>query len=84
MADVKKRLLEEVSVTTNNQHSIRFDDLAKLMYVTTDDTSNVRFLNYIINQWAAPRASNTDLNNVFAQLFTYIDEKGRKRYLKAF
>jgi len=67
-----------------NQSSLKFEDVAKMMYVTVDDTSNQSYIDYLINQWRNASYTNTSLVNVFNQLFTYIDEKGKRRYLNAF
>lgn len=83
MAEVKRKLLQSQGGVAN-QSSLKFEDVAKMMYVTVDDTSNQSYIDYLINQWRNASYTNTSLVNVFNQLFTYIDEKGKRRYLNAF
>lgn len=85
MADIKldlKRRGITGSAPTNG--SLTFNDVAKMLYVPVVDGQPETYLQYLINQWRQAAASNTSLVNVFNQLFTYRDERGTNRYLKAF
>lgn len=46
--------------------------------------NNQTYLNHIINEWRPEISNNSTLQSVFDSLFTYIDEKGARKYLKAF
>jgi len=55
-----------------------------MLYVPVSDVDSTSFLYSLIEQWKSAAVSNTNLNNVFNELFTYKDEAGKIRYLKAF
>lgn len=84
MADIKRQLIASGAKGVAGDKSLTFDQLATTLYVTSGDQSDETYLMYLINQWRNAGASNTNLNNVFNQLFTFKDEKGRIRYLNAF
>lgn len=84
MAEVKRKLKEDGVTGIAGDESLTFDQLATTLYVTSGDQSNESYLNYLINQWRNAGASDTNLYNVFNQLFTFKDEKGRIKYLNAF
>lgn len=85
MANEKRRLKASgVTGTPGEIENLSFGDIAAMLYVPVSDTEDTSFLYTLINQWKSAAVSNTNLNNVFNQLFTYRDEKGKVRYLKAF
>lgn len=85
MADEKRRLKASgVTGTPGEIENLGFTDVAAMLYVPISDTDDSSFLFSLINQWKSAAVSNTNLNNVFNELFTYKDEKGKIRYLKAF
>jgi len=55
-----------------------------MRYVPVSDVDDTSYLYSLIQQWKSAAVSNTNLNNVFNELFTYKDESGKIRYLKAF
>lgn len=83
MADRKKELKAR-AIDNSSDGIYDFDDIAATMYVTVGDGSNKTFLNYLIDRWRNAAYTNHNLMNVFNDLFTYTDEKGTVRYLKAF
>lgn len=85
LADIKKEVISSVSSKQeNDKDSLTFDDIAKMMYVTVSDSTKKPFLTELIDQWRNATSTNTNLGNVFNELFTYTDEHGKIRYLKAF
>lgn len=84
MAEIKHDLAARGIKGIPGDGSLTFDQLATTLYVTTGDQSNESYLMYLINQWRNAAASGTNMQNVFNQLFTFKDEKGRIRYLNAF
>jgi hypothetical protein len=84
MAEIKHDLAAKGIKGIPGDGSLTFDQLATTLYVTTGDQSNESYLMYLINQWRSAAASGTNMQNVFNQLFTFKDEKGRIRYLNAF
>lgn len=64
--------------------SLNFSDIAVMRYVPVSDVDDTSYLYSLIQQWKSAAVSNTNLNNVFNELFTYKDESGKIRYLKAF
>ena len=85
MADEKRRLRASgVTGIPGEIENLGFTDVAAMLYVPISDTDDSSFLFSLINQWKSAAVSNTNLNNVFNELFTYKDEKGKIRYLKAF
>lgn len=87
MADIRKELKRNgISGFKPTNDSLTFQDIANNLYVmVSDDGENQEsFATYLYNQWKQAAASNSDLNNVFRELFTYTDEQGHMKYLKAF
>jgi len=85
MADIKRDLkLRGINGTSPTNTAVTFEQIATMKYVTKDDTSSESFANYLYNQWRQAAASNTNLTNVFNQLFTYTDYDGKIKYLNAF
>ena len=85
MADIKRQLkLNGAKGIAPTNNSLTFDQIAKMKYITKDDNSNEYFVTYLYNQWRQAAASDTNLINVFNQLFTYTDSDGKIKYLNAF
>lgn len=85
MADEKRRLkAANVHGEAREIENMTFSEIAKMIYVPVSDTDSRSFLTTLIDQWRSATVSNTNLTNVFNELFTYTDESGKTRYLKAF
>ena len=85
MANEKRELIKKgMKGTPGEIDNLSFTDVARMLYVPVSDTDNTTYLFSLINQWKSAAVSNTNLNNIFNELFTYKDEKGKIRYLKAF
>lgn len=85
MADEKKELIKKgLKGSPGEIEDLAFTDVARMLYIPISDTDNTSYLFSLINQWKSAAVSNTNLNNIFNELFTYKDEKGKIRYLKAF
>ncbi|MBR2213424.1 MAG: hypothetical protein IJ889_03195 [Eubacterium sp.] len=85
MANERKELIKKgMKGEPGDIENLSFSDIAAMLYVPISDTEDRSYLDVLIQQWRSAAVSNTDLNNVFNQLFTFKDEKGKIRYLKAF
>jgi len=85
MANERKELIKKgMKGTPGDIEDLSFSDVAAMLYVPISDTEDRSYLDVLIEQWRSAAVSNTDLNNIFNQLFTFKDEKGKIRYLKAF
>lgn len=85
MADIRRELIRSgLKGEAPNNTSLSFSQIAAMKYVTVGDEDEKTYFDYLTEKWRQVGASNTNLNNVFNELFTYRDEKGTIRYLKAF
>jgi hypothetical protein len=85
MADIRRELIRSgLKGEAPNNTSLSFSQIAAMKYVTVGDGDEKTYFDYLTEKWRQVGASNTNLNNVFNELFTYRDEKGTIRYLKAF
>lgn len=69
---------------TSGDNSISFQDIAVMFNAMSFNAPNESDLQYIMRTWANAWTNNTNLRQVFMDLFTYTDEKGRIRYLNVF
>ena len=85
MSDERRRLIQSgLKGQPSEIDNLSFSDIASMLYVPVSDVDDRSYLDTLIQQWRSAAVSNTNLNNVFNQLFTFKDEKGKVRYLKAF
>lgn len=85
MANERKELIKKgMKGQPGDVENLTFSDVAAMRYVTISDTEDRSYLDVLIEQWRSATVSNVNLNNVFNQLFTFKDENGKIRYLKAF
>ena len=85
MADEKRRLKAAgIKGQPGEIESMGFSEVATMLYVPVSDTDQSAFLPTLIEQWRSAAVSNTNLHNIFNELFMYRDEKGKMRYLNAF
>lgn len=85
MANIKRQLAQSGATgvaPTNN--SLTFKDIAAKLSVTVGEGDSNSYASYLYEQWRNAAQSNTNLKNIFNQLFTYTDERGRIKYLSAF
>lgn len=84
MADIKKQLRKNVEEEVQNTGKISFEQIAAIKYVTAGSLSDGTYLEYLIKKWKDAAVTDNNLLNIFNQMFTYVDEKGKRKYLKAF
>lgn len=85
IADIRSQLISEgYNKESGDNSQFTFNDIAATMYVTVGEDNSTTYLEHLIKMWKSAAASNTDLNQVFNDVFMIKDERGRYKYLKAF
>lgn len=63
---------------------IEFDELAQMIPVVNSNDPSMSYLKHIQDIWMPKLLNNQQAEDEFHQMFTYIDSKGKLRYLSAF
>ena len=81
MSDIRKNL---AVVADEEIEGVSFEDIANMLPIVNADDPSISYLKHIQDLWLPQAMSNQQAADEFHQMFTYIDAKGKVRYLSAF